>query len=280
MDSRTYIFIYALKGNADIPADFGREARSIEFETGVFMPQDDSNWFTRPPKYPARLLLLGARSLYIVPHSTSGQSPVEIKLDDLLQLETGGVLLLGWMKFTTWSGIQELVYNRRASQPLERFLSALKLRWLGTASTVPNVCTKTYGDELDVKFNYSMRDELEQGERALVRCFQIPVSFEKKIVFFRRVKWRPGNLILLTSKSRIVWITDQYRECRELYASVSFSAPCSLLQNCRAEAMEGGEFIVVSFTSGINWRIPMREPSAGIRSICQIVNQVSLSTAR
>lgn len=275
MDSRSYIFIYPLKGNADIPADFQREIPSLTFETGVFMPQDESNWFARPPKFPARLLLLQGRSLHIVPHPTSEQLPVEIKLDDLLQVETGCVLLFGWMKFTTRSGIQDLVYNTRASQPLEKFLSVLKRRWLDAAPPGPNVRTRSYGNELDIKFSYSMRDELDRDESVLVRYFQPAVPLEKKILFFRRVNWRPGNLILLTSRNRIVWITDQYRGRRELYASVSFSAPAALLQNCTAEEAEDRQFIVVSFTSGITWRIPVHEASEGISSICQIVSQLS-----
>ncbi|HEY3938807.1 MAG TPA: hypothetical protein VGL97_15340 [Bryobacteraceae bacterium] len=275
MDSRSYLFIYALKGNTGIPADFAQEIRSLTFETGVFMPQDESNWFTRPPKYPARLLLLEKRSLHIVPHPSSGQLPVEIKLDDLLQLETGCILLFGWMKFTTRSGTQYLVYNTRASRPLEKFLATLKRRWLGTAPIVPNVSTRSYGDELDVKFRYSMRDELDKEEGVLVRYFEVPVPSEKKALFFRRVNWRPGNLILLTSWNRIVWITDHYRGRRELYASASFSAPSALLNDCRAEETDGREFMVISFASGINWRIPLHEPSEGIRSICQIMNQLS-----
>jgi hypothetical protein len=275
VDSRSYIFIYPLKGNADIPADFPREIRNLTFETGVFMPQDESNWVTRAPKFPARLLLLEGRSLRIVPHPTSEQLPVEIKLDDLLQVETGSVLLLGWMKFTTHRAIQNLVYNTRASQPLEKFLSVLKRRWFERAPALPNADTRAYGNELDIKFGYSMRDELDRDESVLIRYFEPAVPLEKKILFFRRVNWQPGNLILLTSRNRIVWITDQHRGRRELYASVSFSAPAALLQNCRAEEAEGRQFMVVPFTSGINWRIPVHEGSEGISSICQIVNQLA-----
>ncbi|MGC2658117.1 MAG: hypothetical protein WA324_09065 [Bryobacteraceae bacterium] len=122
MDSREYIFIYPLKTNADLPADFPQEILSRSFETGVFIPQDDSNRFSQLPRYPARLLLLENRSLYIVPHPASSQIPVEIKLDELLQLETGCILLLGWINFTTSVGLQEVVYNTRGSGPLEEFL--------------------------------------------------------------------------------------------------------------------------------------------------------------
>jgi hypothetical protein len=275
VDSRSYLFIYPLKGNTDIPADFPREIRSLPFETGVFMPQDESNWYTRPPKYPARLLLLEGRSLHIVPHPTSEQLPVEIKLDDLLQLETGCVLLLGWMKLKTRGGIQDLVYNTRASQPLEKFLIVLKRRWLNTARPVPSANTRSYGNELDIKFNYSMRDELDRDESVLLQYFQAPVVVEKKLLFFRRIDWRPGSLLLVTSRNRIVWITDRYKQRRELYVTISFSAPVSLLQNCKVEEADGHQSIAILFAAGNDWRIPIYENSKEINSVCRVVNQLS-----
>lgn len=119
MDSRAYVFIYPLRTNADIPDDFPGKARTRRFDTGVFLPQNDADWFARPPRYPARLLLLEDRCLHVISHPTSGQSPVDIKLDELIQLETGTVLLLGWLRFTTSDGVHEIIYNTRASRPLE-----------------------------------------------------------------------------------------------------------------------------------------------------------------
>ncbi|MFZ0594559.1 MAG: hypothetical protein WAM39_29150 [Bryobacteraceae bacterium] len=202
MDSRSYIFIYPLKTNADIPADFPQDLRSSPFETGVFLPQDDSNWFTRPPRYPARLLLLEDRSLHIVPHPASGHSAVKIKLDELLQLETGHILLLGWMKFTTRGGVQELAYNTRASRPLESFLIELKRRWLGAWPPIHNVQSLICGEGLDIKFRNLLHFELDGDETALIQYFEAPVPIEKKLLFFRRKNWRPGNLVLLTSIKR------------------------------------------------------------------------------
>jgi len=278
MDSRSYIFIFPLKVNADIPADFQRHIRSLSFEMGVFMPQDDANWFTRPPRYPARLLLLEGRSLYIVPHPTSEQSTVEVKLDDLLQLETGCILLLGWMNFTTRAGVQELIYNTRGSRPLEEFLNVLKRRWLGKIPPLPNTGTLAYGDELDIKFRNSIHFELDREEAVLARYFRAPAPTEKKFLFFRRVTWRPGSLVLWTSRNRIVWITDQYRQRRELYVSIGFSAPSSLFLHCELEEIGNQRHLAISFASGITWRIPVYEASKS-SSICEVLNQIPGSAA-
>lgn len=152
MDSRAYVFIYPLRTRADIPDDFPQECRSRNFESGVFLPQDDSNWFTRPPKYPARLLLLDGQSLHIIPHPTSVQSSVEIRPDELLQLETGTCLLFGCLRFTTSSGVHEIIYNTRASRPLEKFLNSLKRAWCGSPSAIQSIYNELYGGELDIKF--------------------------------------------------------------------------------------------------------------------------------
>lgn len=255
MDSRSYIFIYAVKTSADIPTDFSAQVQNFSFDKGVFLPQDDSNWFTRSPKYPARLLLLKARSLFIVPHPTSQHAAVEIKLDDLLQLETGTALLLGWMRFTTKAGVQELIYNTRASRPLENFLGILKQRWLEKFPPKPNGQTHSYGDELDIKFKNSMNFELMEGERVLARCFEAPLEFQKQFLFFKREHCHPGNLILWTSANRLVWITDGLRGRRELYASISFSVPCETLRSWRVDQVESKRFLEISFDSGLRWRM-------------------------
>jgi len=66
--------------------------------------------------------------LQIVFHPASQQQPLKIDLSNLLQLETGTVLLLGWLKWTTSSGTQELRYNARASDPMNQFLCTLRRR--------------------------------------------------------------------------------------------------------------------------------------------------------
>jgi len=276
MDSREYIFIYPLKTNADIPADFPPEVRARSFETGVFVPQDDSNRFARSPRYPARVLFLNGRTLYIVAHPTAGQSPVEIKLDELLQLETGTILLLGWMNFTTPAGIYELVYNTRGSLPLEDFLALLKRRWFETTPHLPKELVRTLGHELDLKFRNSSHLELGRDETVLAQYFQAPIPFEKKFLFFRRLHCRPGNLILWTSSNRLIWITDEYKRRRELYVSISFSAPFSLFQRCNLQAEDRQRFVDIVFSSGVTWHIPIYEESGIDYSLCQLLNELAL----
>jgi hypothetical protein len=241
----------------------------------VFLPQDDSNWFTRPPKYPARLLLLDGQSFHIVPHPTSAQSAVEIRLDELLQLETGTCLLLGWLRFTTASGVHEIIYNTRASRPVEKFLNTLKRAWCGSPSAIQSIYNESYGDELDIKFRNSLHFELDDREIVIVQYFEAPLPFKNKFLFFHRVDWRPGNLVLLTSMNRLLWITDQYRERREQYASVSISAPASSLHSARIEEIDGRQNLAISFSHGNSWRLPTGHRAEEISSFSHSLNQLA-----
>jgi hypothetical protein len=275
MDSRAYVFIYPLRTKEDIPDDFPQEARTRNFETGVFLPQDDSSWFTQPPKYPARLLLLDGQSLHVVPHPTSAQSSVEIRLDELLELETGICLLLGWLRFTTSSGVHEIVYNTRASRPLEKLLAHLKRLWCSALPPIQSIHQESYGDRLDIKFRNSLQFELNDGETAVVQYFEAPISLKRRFLFFHRVDWRPGNLVLLTSMDRLLWITDQYRERRELYASISFSAPLSSLHSATVEELDGSQYLAISFSHGDSWRVPVGHRGEEISSFSRALNELA-----
>ncbi len=275
MDSRAYVFIFPLRTNADIPDDFPEEVRTRNFDAGVFLPQDDSNWFTRPPKYPARLLLLDGRSFHLIPHPTSVQSSVEIGLDGLLQLETGTCLLLGWLRFTTPSGVHEIVYNTRASRPLEKFLAGLKQAWCSTPAPIQSIHREAYGDELDIKFRNSLHFELDDRETAVMQYFEAPAPFKRRFLFLHRLDWLAGNLVLLTSANRLLWITDHYRGRRELYASVSISAPASSFHSARIEEMDGRQNLAISFTHGNSWRVPAGHRAEQISSFSQSLNELA-----
>lgn len=281
MDSREYIFIYALKTNSDIPNDYPREYRNTPFETGVFLPQDDSNWFSRPPKYPARLFLLTGRLLHIIPHPTSAEPPAEIKLDDLIQIEAGSALLRGWLRFTTADRVQEIIYNTRASRPLEDFLVKLKRRWLPNLQFLPKRPIESYGDQLDIKFRNSVHFELDHDEFVIVRYFQAPVRADKRFLLLKRENWRPGNVLLLTSMNRLVWITDEYKRRRELYSSISFSVPLQYLQNCILESSpEGEQRIAMQFISHLEWYITIFCDPEVCSAFCHQINQTSENVRR
>lgn len=193
----------------------------------------------------------------MLPHPTSGEPPIEIGLPALLQLETGAALLRGWLRFTTSDRVHEISYNTRASRPLEKFLVALKRRWLHSFPTIENCGTQVYGQQLDIKFRNSLDFELEGDERPVVQYFEPPLKSAQKLFIFRREHWEGGNLVLLTSLNRFLWITDQHGGRRELYTSSSFSAPFALARNAVLLDDKTGTYWSIEFTLGRTWRIPL-----------------------
>lgn len=277
MDSREYRLIYSVHTNADIPADFPQEVRHCHFETGVFVPQDDSDWYTRPPKFPARLLLLRERSVWVVSHPTSGLPDIDIPLQELTQLETGCILLRGWIKFTTKGRTFEVLYNTRASNPLERFVCLVRERWLQeTGSRLTKAIPLILGSDLDIKFGNLLHSELTQEETVVIRYFQAPIKFDRNLLLVHRVSWQPGHLLALTTQGRIVWITDDYRYSRDFYAGINRSAPVSVFEGCRLEVLQEKPRLIISFADGNVWHIPVCSAGEDASTFTQrLLEQVS-----
>jgi hypothetical protein len=218
---------------ADIPDDFKVSVEGRSFEAGVFLPQDDAHWITRPPRYPARLLLLNKRCLSIISHPASGLGPVELKLDELVQLETAGILLLGWIQLTTRRSVYRLNYNTRTGWVVDRFMASVRTRWLGEAVPTDSTRSKMFGWDLDIKFRNFLHHELDANEFVLLQCFTPPIEFQKRFLGLRRINWRSAHLIALTSGNRLVWLTDEYRRRWERYAGNAASVPTLFFQSSR-----------------------------------------------
>lgn len=102
------------------------------------------------------------------------------------QLETGSILLFGWVQLTTVITTHRLLYNTRASGPLERFVMALQRRWLWTAARNDESPPTIFASELDIKFTNLLNDSLDRNEAVLVRYFVQPVERKTKRLGFYR----------------------------------------------------------------------------------------------
>ena len=114
VDSRQYIFSFAIDSLSGIPADF---TEPFDLETvlaGVFLPRDDAGWLGRQ-KYPARVLLLTEREMVVAAHPSAREPLVRVPLGVIRTVECGRILLLGWIALT-WDGGQETVAVQHAYQ--------------------------------------------------------------------------------------------------------------------------------------------------------------------
>src|SRR3989442_337546 len=125
VDSRLYRFVFGIRSPDDLPADFDPAETSEEFRIGVFLPTDD----LRPrdkERYPARVLLLARRTLVILAHPSAKEPPSRIALDDLQFVESGEILLHGWLRFGARQLGRTLLYSTCASRPVDQFLRRLR----------------------------------------------------------------------------------------------------------------------------------------------------------
>jgi hypothetical protein len=279
LDSRAYVFIFPIERSADIPADFRPAIKDLQFETGVFLPQDDANWFTRAPEYPARVLLLNRERLHIIPHPTSRESSLELALHELNQLEVGNILLLGWIALHASATNICLPYNTRASKPLDHFVERVAERWLpepnGSSADTPAV----FGAERDIKFNYLLRYSLVSGELPEAVFFSPPLPFREKTLVFKRLSVRPGHLLATTSRGRLLWATDEHKRRYERYAAIARSARLSLLQHSELRTVIDHHELVLAFAGNRTWQIPIYAHSSAAGQFCQWLNECASASA-
>ena len=239
---------------------------------GVFLPQDDTNWFARVPAYPARLLLLSDRQLSIVAHPSSGQPAVDLPFDELVQLETGNILLLGWIQFSTSTAIYRLVYNTRASRPLDDFIAAVRRRWLSGTRHVQTAPARVFGHELDIKFRNLLRCSLDREEAVLLQYFMPPLEYKTRRLILLETEFRAGHLLALTSDNRILWLTDEHRGRCERYAGIAVSAPAWLLHSCKVNRSAAGYDLKLEFKAGASWEFCIYDPGCDCVDFSQHLN--------
>jgi len=272
MNSRAYVFILPMNAPGDIPDDFGASLDGRTFERGVFLPQADTDWYTQTPEYPARLLLLNDRGLYIIAHPSSGQDIVELNLADIVQFETGSSLLSGWIQFSTQVSKLKLRYNSRASDRLEEFIAVVRRRWLYSPATGRLAETGRFGPKPDIKFRNLLLGALDRDELVLAQCFSAPLRFQSGLMLLRKNKWLPGHLVALTSGNRLIWLNDEYRGHQERYAGITISAPTSLFRGCSVETTPDHSNLIIDFADGEAWRIGIYAPESGCEEFSRALN--------
>jgi hypothetical protein len=293
VDSRQYIFAYLIRSLEDVPADFPIPAGDSGFRLGLFLPRDEPDWFGRSA-YPTRILLLSGRAIVILSHPKTRETVIRIPLQQLLFVEAGHILLIGWLRFVEKGSDHKLPYNTRSARPVEEFLRVLREEYLpgtldmsasgragpaptphpgrGEASLAPAPHAPRdrerdhavgvlggpfgFGEPADLKFRNAEYFELDAGERVLFRFFSPATKKIRRHWFFRWESRAPGDLVALTNR-RVLWIADRVQERYSAYGTVTRSAPVGALAQltCRPTAEDCA--LSVKFSSEASWRIPL-----------------------
>jgi hypothetical protein len=258
IDSRQYIVAFELRSTHDCPPDFELPASLAGFDTGLFLPRDDPDWFGRS-SYPPRILLLKGRALYIVSHPSTGEPPRRWELEQISSVESGHMLLKGWLRFIGPGFDCTVRYNTRGFPPVFRFMQRFREQLLRDAR-LHEMSAVQFGASLDIKFTNALARELDSGEIVVMQVFQPPKEVRSRRWLLPRQRWISGDLLAVTGR-RLLWITDRERGYYSRFGSIASYAPFDAVLSIGLTSCRGGDFLQVDLKSGSAWPLPMASES-------------------
>jgi hypothetical protein len=254
IDSRRYIVAFELRSKSDCPPDFELPACLAGFDTGLFLPRDDPDWFGRS-SYPPRILLLKDGALYIVSHPSAGDALRRCAMDQITSVESGHMLLKGWLRFTGPDFDYTVRYNTRGFPSVFRFMRHFRDKLLRSAQ--PRGTSEVhFGAGLDIKFTNALAQELDSGEIVLMRVFQPPGEVRFRSWLLPRHRWIAGDLLALTAR-RLLWITDRDRKSYSRYGTIASYAPCDAVLSIGFTTNRGKDILQVGLNGGSAWQVPI-----------------------
>jgi hypothetical protein len=280
IDSRDYILALELRSPDEWPADFDLPPSLAGFETGLFLPRADPDWFGRSA-YPPRVLLLKGSALSIISHPSTGEPPCRWTLQQISSVESGHMLLKGWLRFSGCGFDYTVRYNTRGLRSVLWFMRCFREKWLqgaeqrGASEALP-------GAGPDMKFANALSRELDSGESVLRQAFQPPTEVRSRRWLFPRRRRLAGDLLALTGR-RLLWITDRERGSYSRYGSIASYARLDAVVRIGLTSGPGGQMLQVDLNSGSAWQVPIGSEServakdfAAALEIHKKQNQVSL----
>ena len=264
VDSRQYIVALELRSIDDCPPDFEMPDSLGGFDAGLFLPRDDPDWFGRS-SYPPRILLLKGSALHVVSHPGAGEPARRWELTRISSVESGHMLLKGWLRFLGYGFDYTVRYNTRGFPPVSRFMQSFRQKLLGGVQP-QETSTAHWGDGLDIKFTNALAGELDSAETVLMQVFQAPREVRASRWLFRRRRLMPGDLLALTGR-RLLWITDRDRGSYSRFGSIASYAPLSAVVSVGLATGCGGDMLRVNLNSGAAWQLPMASGSCDCRRV-------------
>jgi hypothetical protein len=257
IDSRQYIVALELRSIEDCPPDFAMPPSLAGFDAGLFLPRDDPDWFGRS-SYPPRILLLKGRALHIVFHPVAVEPPRRWELERISSVESGHMLLKGWLRFNGLGFDCTVRYNTRGLPPVFRFMKRLRAKLLGGAQPHGTSVVR-FGARLDIKFANALAAELDSAETLLMQVFQPPEVRRGRWLLPRR-RMIAGDLLALTDR-RVLWITDRDGGSYSRFGSIASYAPFDAVASIGVTSGQRGDMLQVDLKSGSRWRLPMASES-------------------
>jgi hypothetical protein len=189
-------------------------------------------------------------------------------MDQITSVESGHMLLKGWLRFAGAGFDHTVRYNTRGFRSVFRFMRRFRDELLRGGLPLAN-SPVPFGEGLDVKFANALALELDSGESVLMRVFQPPSEMISRNWLLPRHYWIAGDLLALTSR-RLLWITDRERGSRSRYGSIASYAPFDAVLGIDLTSGRGGHILQVGLNDGSAWQIPIaRENPSDSRRIAK-----------
>ncbi|MGA2119870.1 MAG: hypothetical protein ABSH56_34640 [Bryobacteraceae bacterium] len=258
MDSRDYIVAFELGSTGDCPPDFELPPNMAGFDAGLFLPRDDPDWFGRS-FYPPRILLLKDGALHIASHPSTGEAPRQFPMERIASVESGHMLLKGWLRFTGCGFDCTVPYNTRGFPAVFRFLRRFRDRWLGGIRPAETAAADA-GTGLDIKFGNALARELDSGEAVLKQAYEPPREVGSKTWLIPHRHWLAGDLLALTAR-RLLWITDREKGAYAPFGSIASYAPLAAVRSVGLTPGRRGQVLQVELNGGCAWQVPVARDS-------------------
>jgi hypothetical protein len=256
VDSRWHAVAYAVRRREELPEDFDADAVP-EFRTAVFLPRDDPDQRGQSA-YPPRVVALAGGSIAIVAHPSAKEAVEELRFERIRFVESGQILLSGWLRFVGPDLDRTLAYNTRGWRAVDGFLREFRGEYLPAGEGEAHAAVK-FGPPLDLKFRNALAGELDAGERVEAALFRAPRRLAGGGLLRRRRLWAPGDLLALTNR-RLLWITDRDGGACARYGRIARYARIGCIEQVVRERVDGEGFLRVGFGAPeAEWRIPVSE---------------------
>jgi hypothetical protein len=256
-DSRDYILPFEIHSTKDCPGDFRLPPDVPRLEAGLFLPCDPPDWLGRSA-YPPRLLLLLTDSFYSIPHESAKEPPAICKLEAITGVETGHMLLKGWLELRGAGFCHRAPYNRAGHGPVAQFLRRLRGALLQSARLGPSP-RMGFSDSLDLKFANALKEELDADEPVIGQFFQAPRQVRRKTLWISRLRWTAGDLLVWTAK-RLLWISDRDRASYSHYGWISRYVRRDAVRHIRVP-LAGRPILEFEWEGGGCWQVPLHSES-------------------
>jgi len=255
VDSMQYVITYGIESPEGIPPDFLIREPLDDFQAGLFLPRDQPDWLGRS-RYPPRILSLVGRALWIDAHPSAMEPCHRIALDELVYIESGRLLLRGWLRFVTASVEHTVFYSTVYQRTVGRFLRRLRAAWMAPEPPSTQPSGEQFEEPPEVKFRNALAYELDPDEPLRGSMFVAPRETSLGFLICRWKSWAPGDLLLLTPR-RLLWITDRDRGSQARYGTIARYAPLSRIRSVTWEVKKGDGALRIELAAGRRWEIPM-----------------------